>query len=165
MIENATKICRTCGIIYPLNRKYFYIRKDTKFGFFTECILCNRRRGKVNRLTIKLECFNYYSNNNIRCMCPSGICENNYIEFLSLDHINGGGTKHRKSLLETKQCGSGDKFYLFLRRNGYPDGYRLLCHCCNQSFGYCGYCPHEREVSLNTKNDFLVTQSTEIMSG
>ena len=29
---------------------------------------------------------------------------------------------------------------------GFPkDKYRLLCHNCNQSMGWYGYCPHQKE--------------------
>jgi hypothetical protein len=32
--------------------------------------------------------------------------------------------------------------YAYLIRNNFPEGYRVLCHNCNQSLGYFGYCPH-----------------------
>jgi hypothetical protein len=32
-----------------------------------------------------------------------------------------------------------------LRRDNYPDGYRVLCANCNFSRGIHGYCPHEHE--------------------
>jgi hypothetical protein len=68
------------------------------------------------------------------CVCCG---ESNY-EFLCIDHINGGGNKHRK------QLGCSRNFFSWLRKNGYPEGFRTLCHNCNQSFGYNGYCPHQR---------------------
>lgn len=30
------------------------------------------------------------------------------------------------------------------RRNGYPKGFRVLCHNCNMAIGFYGYCPHSR---------------------
>ena len=56
--------------------------------------------------------------------------------FLALDHIDGGGHRHR---MET----GGGGFYVWLRKNNYPEGFRLLCHNCNlgrQLNG--GTCPH-----------------------
>jgi len=69
-----------------------------------------------------------------KCAC----CGEDRIEFLSIDHIGGGGNKHRKSLGRT-----GYHFYYWLKRNNYPKGFRVLCHNCNQSLGHYGYCPHQ----------------------
>jgi hypothetical protein len=67
------------------------------------------------------------------CAC----CGEASYEFLCIDHINGGGNKHRELL------GCSRNFFSWLKKNGYPDGFRTLCHNCNQSFGYNGYCPHQ----------------------
>jgi hypothetical protein len=71
-------------------------------------------------------------------LCCACCGENNY-EFLTLDHIDGGGTKHRKTLKIT----AGKDFYAWIIRNDFPVGYRVLCMNCNFSFGVWGYCPHE----------------------
>ena len=68
-----------------------------------------------------------------KCEC----CGEKKLEFLTIDHINGGGTKHRKKV------GGGGAFYYWLRRNNYPSGYRVLCSNCNSSYGSYGYCPHK----------------------
>jgi hypothetical protein len=68
-----------------------------------------------------------------KCAC----CGEEHYEFLSIDHINGGGTKHRA------EVGKGDVFYKWLRKNGYPEGFRVLCHNCNQAIGFYGFCPHQ----------------------
>ncbi len=70
------------------------------------------------------------------CVC----CGETILAFLAIDHVNGGGSKHRQ---ET----GGGGFYVWLKRNGYPDGFQVLCHNCN--FGRQingGTCPH-REVT------------------
>ena len=67
------------------------------------------------------------------CIC----CGETHIEFLCVDHINGGGNRHRKALGV-----SGTRFYELLRKQGYPPGYRILCTNCNSSLGWFGYCPH-----------------------
>jgi len=36
-------------------------------------------------------------------------------------------------------------FYSLLRRLGYPDGFRVLCHNCNMAYGFYKTCPHVRE--------------------
>ena len=55
-------------------------------------------------------------------------------QFLTIDHINGGGTRHRKEV--------GRHVYAQLRREGYPDGYRVLCWNCNWAYRLAGSCPH-----------------------
>ena len=74
-----------------------------------------------------------------RCEC----CGETAYEFLTVDHTNGDGAKHRK------ECGAGHTFYRWLVKAGCPrEGFRLLCWNCNLSRGRYGFCPHEREKSL-----------------
>lgn len=53
-------------------------------------------------------------------------------EDLSLDHINGDGAEQREAMYGNRRNG-GYRFYLWLRRNGYPPGYQVLCRRCNHS--------------------------------
>ena len=76
------------------------------------------------------------------CFC----CGEKNHEFLAIDHVNGGGNKHRAKL--GFKCGGGSNFYSWLAKNNYPDGYRVLCHNCNFSLGLYGYCPHERVANV-----------------
>jgi hypothetical protein len=63
--------------------------------------------------------------------------------FLTLDHINGGGNKHRREIKESGK-GSGS-FYEWLKRNGYPPGFQVLCQNCNVGkWRNGGVCPHQR---------------------
>ena len=64
------------------------------------------------------------------CAC----CKEQRIEFLCVDHTNGGGTKHRKELGRVS-------IYSWIKKNGYPDGFRVLCWNCNSSMGMYGYSP------------------------
>lgn len=43
---------------------------------------------------VRLDILNHYSKGTLMCKC----CNENTYEFLSLDHIHGGGNQHRKSL-------------------------------------------------------------------
>jgi hypothetical protein len=68
-----------------------------------------------------------------KCEC----CLDSNFEFLTIDHINGGGTKDRIG-----KAGAG--FYAWLEKNGFPKSeYRLLCMNCNFAMGKYGHCPHK----------------------
>jgi hypothetical protein len=67
------------------------------------------------------------------CNC----CGETTEEFLSFDHVEGGGAKHRE------ETGRGFAFLRWLRKNGYPPVVQILCHNCNLAKGFYGYCPHK----------------------
>jgi len=79
---------------------------------------------------IKNDVISHYSNNKNECNC----CGEKIREFLSLDHIKGGGIEHRKKIKVN--------VYWWLKKNNYPEGFQILCHNCNQAKGYYGECPH-----------------------
>lgn len=74
-----------------------------------------------------------YSGVTPSCAC----CGVQHREFLAIDHIGGGGAAHRRSGVTN--------IYTWLKVNGYPDGFRVLCHNCNFAIRYGDPCPHERE--------------------
>lgn len=71
------------------------------------------------------------------CQC----CFEDRHEFLAIDHINGGGNKHRRELHPNA---SAQTFYTWLRKNEYPSGFQILCHNCNSAKSYYGKCPHQK---------------------
>lgn len=81
---------------------------------------------KARRIQVKLNTIRAYSPN-MTCR----ICGTSFIEFLAIDHINGGGRQHCREL---GNHGS-HRFYLWLQKNEYPGGYRVLCHNCNLKHG------------------------------
>lgn len=83
----------------------------------------------------RLKAIEHYSNGTNSCSC----CGEKHIEFLSFDHINGGGKKDRDNNIKGKYSTIG----VFLVRKNFPSGYRILCFNCNLSRGFYGYCPHE----------------------
>jgi replicative superfamily II helicase len=68
-----------------------------------------------------------------KCAC----CGEQNGKFLSVDHMNGNGAKHRKTI------GGGSRLYSWIIRNNYPDGFQLLCYNCNLGKAFNrGICPH-----------------------
>ncbi len=54
------------------------------------------------------------------------ICGDKRISALTIDHIDGGGSEHRRDIGQ-----GGSQFYRWLKKNQYPKGYRVLCMNCN----------------------------------
>ncbi len=78
------------------------------------------------------------------CAC----CGETTREFLTIDHIDGNGNEHRRSIGIGK---AGSKFYYWLKKNNYPSGFQILCFNCN-----CGrernkgICPHKAAKPMLT---------------
>jgi len=113
--------CNKCDVAltndnwYPSNQKaYNYI-----------CSNCSRVKNlpamKKMNLKDRAQSLNVYGN---KCQ----LCGETKNEFLVIDHVNGGGTLHRKEL-------KGNRIYKWLRHNNYPNTFRVLCHNCNFMIG------------------------------
>lgn len=92
------------------------------------------KAGSIYKAAIKLECLVRYSSLIPICAC----CQEEDQEVLSIDHVGGGGKKHRIGLKVR-----GNAFYKYLRDAGFPSGYRVLCLNCNFALGLYGNCPHQ----------------------
>lgn len=87
------------------------------------------------KLKTKTTVINHYSNGTMHCRC----CKETEMGFLSIDHINGGGNKHRKKIGSY----AGGAFYRWLIKNNFPDGFQILCYNCNLGRAINGgMCPH-----------------------
>lgn len=127
-----------------LYRHYYYLKNKYKLNaqkkrYYLEhqdiAKARSRKYYRDNILKIKADTSKYYQTwkeyNKYRTifhysdgkMCCN-TCGENIIELLTLDHINGSGNKHRKSL-------GNPNLYTWLRKNNYPDGYQILCYNCN----------------------------------
>lgn len=130
-------ICRKCKKDLGLGE--FPGDKSRPSGVYPHCKVCNRARVKGYRDRIKKLVLNHYSDSKLECSC----CGENIYEFLVLDHVNGGGNKHRKEL-----NGGPEAVYRWVVKNNYPIGFRVLCASCNHAIGIYGACPHARLVQL-----------------
>ena len=116
-------ICRVCIAEYA--RKYrasseVYARHTA-----------NRRR---NRIAKRIAVLTHYSNGIPKCAC----CGETEVKFLAIDHMNGNGSSHRKTVPVAA-------LPRWLQANNYPSGFQVLCHNCNCAKGYYGMCPHQEK--------------------
>lgn len=103
-----------------------------------------RLRAQARRLKVRVKVLGYYSNNTFHC----AECGYDDVRALSIDHINGGGNKHRKEI------GTGD-LYSWLKRNNFPEGFRVLCMNCQFLTGH----PERQKLS-----DYLKEKRGEIQN-
>lgn len=89
---------------------------------------------KNHRASLKQKAINNYGG---KCTC----CNESTLIFLCIDHINGGGNKHRRDV-GLGESGSGWKTYDWLIKNNFPDGFQVLCFNCNNAKHLLGVCPH-----------------------
>lgn len=148
MLDEGLRVkrCATCKIDKPVSD----FTPRSRGGYHAYCRPCQNKRNRPKtheqmlaararntayRARIRAEMLAAYGG---ACDC----CGEVRSEFLALDHRNGGGTKERRALASNTSGG----IYRLARDAGYPkDKYRLLCHNCNCSRGWYGYCPHEKE--------------------
>jgi dCTP deaminase len=90
------------------------------------------------RKKLRLTVLGHYSRGAMVCAC----CGEDNVEFLCIDHMAGGGNKHRSTITS-----GGYAIFVWLRKNGYPDGYRILCFNCNYAVTGGKKCPHALRVS------------------
>ena len=97
--------CPRCG---DWNTSHMTVKCD-------ECAVKHRARCA----RIKLDLFNHYGG---AVCCGCGETE---LAVLQLDHIDGGGNKHAKTI------GGRSKMYKWVKDNNYPPLFRVLCANCN----------------------------------
>ena len=152
--RKATGLCTRCGKKPALDNKVqcaecddYYANRRSKL---TDDQRANRKRthqewakgnkdkisARDNRYREKLknEILSHYGTS---CAC----CGESAREFLTLDHVNGGGNKNRIELLGKPQAGNA--FYRKIRVLGFPDGFQTLCWNCNMAKAHYGICPHQ----------------------
>lgn len=118
-VRHQASQCIRCGRT-PLMTKYHCAscRKDNHIGM---------RRVDAR---IKQEVFAAYGGFVCNCCGETEEC------FLSIDHINNDGAEHRRRI------GNGN-CYRWLRDNGFPPGFQVLCMNCQWGKKLRGACPHQ----------------------
>lgn len=113
---------------------YTWIKQNNfPSGFQTLCWNCNLKKMLLKNIEkhknkrvvkehrhmqrMKYEIFNKYSDEEIKCKC-CGITD---IDVLTIDHVNNNGIEHRSIGIV------GNMLYKWLKKNGFPSGYQVLC--------------------------------------
>lgn len=109
----------------------------------------SERRSEQQRLmvlSVRREVLTHYGG---KCAC----CGETELMFLCIDHVNGGGRKHRD------EVGGGNKVYRWLKANAYPEGFQVLCLNCNFTKDLVGGCPHHWSAEDRQKVETLCYQN------
>jgi hypothetical protein len=129
-----TKKCYKCKLDLPITS--FYKNKARPDGYNTGCKECHKKENIEYRhrsdvvyekefaakQSLKQEVFSNYCDGEIKCRR----CGFKDIRALTLDHINGDGSAHRREL----NIRSGTQFYRWVRDNECPEGLQVLCMNC-----------------------------------
>lgn len=128
ILENKVKFCSRCQQSKP----------DSDFD----------RRGKILKCWCR-ECWRLHYNDKARIQARERhaarkakalseygtVCQRCGIsdpDVLTIDHINNDGASHRKELQASQNSKIGSsKVYQWLEKNGYPNGFTVLCFNCN----------------------------------
>lgn len=111
-----------------LNREYL----DKLKAYYEKNKAKIQAQGKVQRDERRLKVLTHYSKGVPSCSC----CGEMELAFLSMDHIDGGGSKHlRKERISD--------LIKWLAKHNMPIGFQVLCMNCNMGKYKCGVCPHK----------------------
>lgn len=87
----------------------------------------DRESGRKYRDRLRKEVFDHYGR---ACAC----CEAS--EQLTIDHVNGDGRAWRLEMFgESQHGGQSPRFYTWLIKQDFPEGFQVLCRPCNRSKG------------------------------
>lgn len=96
----------------------------------------DRVRKKIERNKVRNTIFEHYGR---KCNC----CGENGSSFLTMDHVNNDGNKHKNS---SGKRWTGVFLYRKIINSGFPDTYQVLCMNCNWSkHKNGGICEHQMD--------------------
>tara|TARA_Y100000034_G_scaffold104648_1_gene131348 strand:+ start:10623 stop:11318 length:696 start_codon:yes stop_codon:yes gene_type:complete len=135
LIDRKTygNICKECYNKYHAefqakhNKEYYVKHRDKRLKYgekrrAEKPALLNYRSNKAYYKT-RVEVLGHYSPDLSCVHCGF----DSHLSPLSIDHVNGDGSKHRKEMKKTK---GHSNIYYWLKRNNFPDGFQVLCMNC-----------------------------------
>jgi len=78
----------------------------------------HKESSKKYRENLRIEVLTYYGQGKLVCVT----CGEDRLPSLTIDHINNNGAEHRRQI--------GSNICLWLKKQGYPEGYQTLCWNC-----------------------------------
>lgn len=133
--DGRSQYCRSCNSLWARNWRKNNLEKckinQKRYHLKSRDIRLKKMREYVQSLKQKV--YDIYGN---KCKC----CGETNKEFFAVDHIEGGGS------IERRKLGSRGIFLSALKPDFQKGKYQLLCHNCNMSMGFYGYCPHKPEI-------------------
>jgi hypothetical protein len=122
--RNGYRVCNSCHVARV--REYYWKHRIERAEY-----------SKKYRDKTKLDAMIHYGTDPPSCKC----CGTEEIEFLTLDHIDNDGAKHRRADMSRTR---GRDFYSWLKRNSYPTSLRsqVLCWDCQWGKKSKKGCPH-----------------------
>ena len=112
------------------------------------CESCQKERNELSIIRNSIARDALYKHYGNKCAC----CGETESMFLSIDHINNDGAKHRKELWTlASRRSSGTHLYKWIIKNNYPANFQLLCMNCNTGkHRNGGTCPHKTASKINS---------------
>lgn len=121
------KQCTLCREVKPAVE--FSRASNIRDGLHTRCKDCNNKQSRDADMALRKEVLLHYGG---QCVCPH--CDVVALNFLTIDHVYGGGSQHVKTI-------GSRNLYFWLKKMGFPsEGFRVLCYNCNLALGHRGYC-------------------------
>ena len=135
----AQGLCHKCGKREPVRGKKICRVCSEKINLYARNSGCGKKYHKKSSQRDKAEIFEHYGG--MKCSCRG--CDVTAPSILTIDHIKNNGAEERDRIGKGNRAKAlGIHFYRWLRKNGYPEGYRVLCMNCNCGrFRNNGICP------------------------
>jgi len=129
--DEINKKRREYGKRPEVSRRKRQVEKRWREKNLDKVKIWNKKFKKIYVKKIKDKVFDNYGRT---CVC----CGEDIKEFLTIDHIDGNGTKHRKKI--------NNNLYIWLVKNNFPKGFQTLCFNCNWGKHINGgICPHQEK--------------------
>lgn len=124
--DGRRNVCLSCRSDRSLS--LYYKNHEHKLAQAAKYRAKNPNKQRTYRADLKREVLEHYSGGAAQC----AKCGFDDIRALCIDHINGNGAEHRRTMNTTSSRGAGTAIYTWLRKNNYPSGFQVLCSNCNR---------------------------------
>lgn len=147
--SDQTRKCSDCGV-QKLISEFLFSKKTYKYKEI--CRDCNGRRvvretpgrpisiqrEKQKTDAQRAKALRHYGG---KCAC----CGENTPVFLAIDHLANNGNQHRYDGDRRRFSRIGS----WLEKNGYPEGFQVLCNNCNWAKHVNELCPHQIDSAVS----------------